>query len=153
MVASNSTQLKLDALAQQLFEVATRFSLAVPRSRRRNGDLKDIEYLTLSILQHREPLIVGDLQRQLGILPAQMSRIIRGLETRDRPLIVCRINSLDKRKIDVALTAAGRAAVQAYQAARIRALIDVLAGLSVDVLVDIQELLNRLEIALANRNC
>jgi len=127
--------------------------LAVPRSRRRNGDLKDIEYLTLSILQHREPLIVGDLQRQLGILPAQMSRIIRGLETRDRPLIVCRINSLDKRKIDVALTAAGRAAVQAYQAARIRALIDVLAGLSLDVLVDIQELLNRLEIALANRNC
>jgi hypothetical protein len=40
-------------------------------------------------------------------LPAQMSRIIRSLEARERPMIVCRINPQDKRKIDVCLTAAG----------------------------------------------
>src|SRR5262245_66398985 len=114
MVASGSGS-KLEELAHHLFDVVTRFCLSVPRSRRKAGDLKDIEFLTLSLLNQREPLIVGDIQRQLGVLPAQMSRIIRALETRDRPLISCRINSQDKRKIDVALTPAGRLAFQEYQ--------------------------------------
>ena len=34
-------------------------------------------FLTLSLLHHHDTLIVGDIQRQLGVLPAQMSRIIR----------------------------------------------------------------------------
>jgi hypothetical protein len=44
-----------------------------------------------------------------GWLP-QMSRILRFLGGRDRPLIACRINRHDKRKIDVALTEEGVAA-------------------------------------------
>src|SRR5262245_48801244 len=113
MVAASTT--RLDELAHHLFDVVTRFCLAVPRGRRRTGDLKEIEFLTLSLLNKREKLIVGDIQRQLGVLPAQMSRIIRALETRDRPLIACQINTQDKRKIDVALTPAGLAAFQEYQ--------------------------------------
>src|SRR5262249_31073412 len=81
MVAASTT--RLDELAHHLFDVVTRFCLAVPRGRRRTGDLKEIEFLTLSLLHKREKLIVGDIQRQLGVLPAQMSRIIRALETRD----------------------------------------------------------------------
>src|SRR3954468_12927994 len=113
MVATGSAA-KLEELAHRLFDVVPRFCLAVPRGRRRTGDLKEIEFLTLSLLHKREKLIVGDIQRQLGVLPAQMSRIIRALETRDRPLIACRINPQDKRKIDVALTPAGIAAFQEY---------------------------------------
>jgi CRISPR system Cascade subunit CasE len=50
-------------------------------------------------------MIVGDIQRLLGVLPAQMSRIIRSLENRDRPLIACHINPRDKRKVDVVMHA------------------------------------------------
>src|SRR3954467_8750896 len=127
MVAASTT--RLDELAHYLFDVVTRFCLAVPRGRRRSGDLKEIEFLTLSLLQQREKLIVGDIQRQLGVLPAQMSRIIRALETRERPLIPCRINAQDKRKIDVELTPAGLAAFQEYQSARVRTISDLLAQL------------------------
>src|SRR5205085_10655728 len=94
-----SEALRVDELAQKLFDVITQFCLTIPRHRRRSGDLKDVEFLTLSILSHRDMLIVGDIQRMLGVLPAQMSRIIRSLETREQPLISCRINPQDKRKI------------------------------------------------------
>jgi DNA-binding MarR family transcriptional regulator len=128
MVASGSGS-KLDELAHHLFDVVTRFCLSVPRARRKAGDLKDIEFLTLSLLHQREPLIVGDIQRQLGVLPAQMSRIIRALETHERPLIACRINAQDKRKIDVVLTPAGRAAFLEHQGARVRVLAGILSRL------------------------
>src|SRR4051794_19473204 len=150
MVASG-TGTKLEDLAHQLFDVVTRFCLNAPRSRRRAGDLKDIEFLTLSLLHQREPLIVGDIQRQLGVLPAQMSRIIRALETRDRPLIACRINAQDKRKIDVALTPAGMAAFQEYQAARVRTISSLLNHLGDDDLNDLQRLIGKLQSALDGR--
>src|SRR5215218_4696000 len=118
MVASGPG-MRLEELAQDLFNVVTQLCLAVPRGRRRSGDLKEVEFLTLSILRHHEPLIVGDIQRLLGVLPAQMSRIIRSLESRERPLIACRINPHDKRKIDVALTPDGVAAFKEYQNARV----------------------------------
>jgi DNA-binding MarR family transcriptional regulator len=143
MVVSGSGT-KFEELAHQLFDVVSRFCLAAPRSRRRAGDLKDIEFFTLSLLQQREPLIVGDIQRQLGVLPAQMSRIIRALETRERPLIACRINSQDKRKIDVVLTPAGRAAFQEHQTARVRAIAGLLGKLDDDDLDDLHRLLGRL---------
>src|SRR3954462_15253134 len=143
MVAASTT--RIDELAHHLFDVVTRFCLAVPRGRRRTGDLKEIEFLTLSLLHKREKLIVGDIQRQLGVLPAQMSRIIRALENRDRPLIACRINAQDKRKIDVALTPAGVAAFQEYQASRVRTISGLLAGLAVDDLQHLQSLLRKLQ--------
>jgi DNA-binding MarR family transcriptional regulator len=149
MVAASTT--RLDELAHHLFDVVTRFCLAVPRGRRRSGDLKEIEFLTLSLLHKREKLIVGDIQRQLGVLPAQMSRIIRALETRDRPLIACRINAQDKRKIDVALTPAGIAAFQEYQAARVRTISSLLAHLGEDDLSDLQRLIGKLQAALDGR--
>ena len=129
MVSSGAGS-KLDELAHHLFDVVTRFCLSVPRARRRQGDLKDIEFLTLSLLHQREPLIVGDIQRQLGVLPAQMSRIIRALETYEKPLIACRINPQDKRKIDVVLTPAGKAAFQEHQGVRVRVLSGILGQLA-----------------------
>ena len=143
MVAASTT--KLDELAHHLFDVVTRFCLAVPRGRRRTGDLKEIEFLTLSLLHKREKLIVGDIQRQLGVLPAQMSRIIRALETRERPLIACQINAQDKRKIDVALTPAGRSAFLDYQSERVRTIGSLLAGLSPADLDELHRLVGQLQ--------
>ena len=147
MVATE-TGTRLEELAHQVFDVVTRFCQVVPRGRKRTGDLKDIEFLTLSLLNQREPLIVGDLQRQLSVLPAQMSRIIRSLEARERPLIACRINGTDKRKIDVILTVAGRAAFLEYQTSRVRTISSLLAKLSTDDLIDVTRVLGKLHVAL-----
>jgi len=147
-MVANTTAVRLDDVAQGLFSAITQFGLATPRSRRRSGDLKEVEYLTLSLLQQHHSMIVGDIQRLLGVLPAQMSRIIRSLEARERSLIACRINPHDKRKIDVCLTPAGDKALQDYRAARIRGIVDVLAKLSEDDLEDLSRLLDKLNAAL-----
>jgi DNA-binding MarR family transcriptional regulator len=143
MVVSE-TMVRVDELGQRLFDVFTQFCLAVPRGRRRLGDLKEVEFLTLSLLRQHDTMIVGDIQRMLGVLPAQMSRIIRALETRDQPLIACRINPHDKRKIDVVLTAAGQNAFQEYQTSRISAISQLLTKMSEDDLEDLQGLLGKL---------
>jgi DNA-binding MarR family transcriptional regulator len=144
MIASG-TGIPLEDLAHRLIEVVTQLGLAVPRGRRRVGDLKEVEFLTLSILHQRDTLIVGDIQRQLGVLPAQMSRIIRSLEDRDHPLIACRINPQDKRKIDVALTPAGAKAFQDHQAARSRSVAELLGRLPEEDLDDLQRLLEKVQ--------
>ncbi|MHB1423311.1 MAG: MarR family winged helix-turn-helix transcriptional regulator [Gemmataceae bacterium] len=143
MVATG-TEMRVQELAQQLFDLIAHFCLNSPRGRRRNGDLKEVEFLTLSLLHHHETLIVGDIQRQLGVLPAQMSRIIRSLETRQHPLIACRINPQDKRKIDVALTAEGMAAFLDHQSSHIGSICNLLGKLSEDDLEDLQRLLGKL---------
>jgi DNA-binding MarR family transcriptional regulator len=140
MVATG-TEMRVQELAQNLFDLITQFCLAAPRSRRRSGDLKEVEFLTLSLLHHYETLIVGDIQRQLGVLPAQMSRIIRSLEARERPLIACRINPHDKRKIDVGLTPEGIVAFQEYQSSRIGSIFNLIGKLPEDDLDDLQRLL------------
>jgi DNA-binding MarR family transcriptional regulator len=144
MVASSSG-MNLQELAQNLFDVVTRFCLLAPQGRRRSEELKEIEFLTLSLLHRHEPLIVGDIQRQLGILPAQMSRIIRALETRERPLIACRINPHDKRKVDVVLTPEGLAAFREHQLARVRTLVHLLGRLEPEDLDGLGQLLDKLQ--------
>jgi len=131
MVATSSGG-RVEEIAQDLFEVVTHLCLAAPRGRRRPGDLKEIEFLTLAILQDHGTMIVGDIQRLLSVLPAQMSRIIRALENRQTPLIACRINPHDKRKIDVCLTEAGERALMEYQGKRLRRITDLLRDLSDD---------------------
>jgi DNA-binding MarR family transcriptional regulator len=143
MVASG-TEMRVQELAHHLDDLIAHFCMVAPRGRRRTGDLKEVEFLTLSLLQHHETLIVGDIQRQLGVLPAQMSRIIRALETRERPFISCRINPHDKRKIDVALTPEGMMAFQEYQSARIGSICSLLDKLSEDDRDDLQRLLGKL---------
>lgn len=135
---------RLEEIAQDLFEVVTRVCLTAPRGRRRSGDLKDIEYHALSILQGRGTMIVGDIQRLLGVLPAQMSRIIRSLEDRPLPFIACRINPHDKRKIDVFMTEAGEKACHDYQSVRVHRIVELLQDLSESEQESLVQLLDRL---------
>jgi DNA-binding MarR family transcriptional regulator len=139
MVASTAG-FRLEETARDLFEVVTQLGLTALRGRRRPGDLKEVEFLTLTILHERGKMIVGDIQRILGVLPAQMSRIIRSLEDRDRPLITCQINPRDKRKVDVCMTPAGEKALTEYEAVRTNRLVELIRDLPEDE----QEELNRL---------
>jgi DNA-binding MarR family transcriptional regulator len=89
-------------------------------------------------------MIVGDIQRLLGVLPAQMSRIIRSLENRERPLIACQINARDKRKVDVCLTSAGEKALLDYQATRTDRLVQILRVLPEEEQEDLNRLVDKL---------
>ena len=141
---ATGTGQRVEEIAQDLFGVVTRIGLSALRGRRRHGDLKEVEFLTLSILQAHGTMIVGDIQRLLGVLPAQMSRVIRSLEDRDRPLISCRINARDKRKIDVYLTPAGEKALLDYEGARVARLVELLHDLSDDDQDDLARLVEKL---------
>jgi DNA-binding MarR family transcriptional regulator len=129
MVATE-TIFPADQVAQGIFNLATQFCLDLPRARRRLGDLKETEFLTLVILQGQGSMIVGDIQRILGVLPAQMSRVIRSLEEREQPLISCQINPRDKRKIDVCLTVEGEKALQEHQTLYVGAINKLLTRLN-----------------------
>ena len=135
---------RVEDIAHELFQVVTQICLSTLRGRRRAGDLKEVEFLTLSLLQEHGTLIVGDIQRVLGVLPAQMSRVIRALENRERPLIQCRINPRDKRKIDVELTTTGEKALLDYQGKRVGRIVEQLSNLSDDDQDDLIRSLNKL---------
>jgi DNA-binding MarR family transcriptional regulator len=148
----SGTGVRLEEVAHGLFGLITQFCLAGSRGRRRAHGLKEVEFLTLAILHQHETRIVGDLQRLLGVLPAQMSRIIRSLEGRAQPLIACRINPQDKRKIDVCLTEAGAHAFLEYQAEHVQALTDLLRHLSDEEHEDLVRLLDKLQGVFEHRN-
>jgi DNA-binding MarR family transcriptional regulator len=139
MVASSSG-VRLEETARDLFDVVTQLGLTAMRGRRRTGDLKELEFFTLALLHEHGTMIVGTIQRTLGVLPAQMSRIIRSLESREHPLISCQINPSDKRKVDVCLTEAGQKSLQDYVTSRT----DRLVSLMRDLPEEEQEELNRL---------
>ncbi len=121
---------RIEEIAHGCFEIITQLGLTVPRGRRRgSGDLKDVEFLTLALLQDRGTMTVGDIQKVLGVLPAQMSRVIRSLEDREHSMIACHINPQDKRRIDVRLTTAGEKALHDYEASRLSRIVEVLSNL------------------------
>jgi len=109
---------QLKAFADEIFEVSTAAWKAQSRKREKlEPELSETEFLALDILAKADrPYTVGEIQREIGILPAQMSRVIRSLETKGpKPLVSCKINPTDKRKVDVELTEAGREAHQTYR--------------------------------------
>lgn len=131
-MASGLAVESLERLAQEVFELVKQLALVSPRGRRRPGDLKEGEFLTLALLQERGTMIVGEIQRELGVLPAQMSRIVRALENRDRPFILCRINPQDKRKVNVSLTEDGQRILSQYRQLRIGRILQVIQELRED---------------------
>ena len=111
----------LSRAAEEIFELAEISWLLRSRQRRKSAlELTETEFLTLDLVARHKSQTVGQLRRHVGVLPAQMSRILRSLERRgDKPLIKCEINPTDRRRIDVAITDAGRKAHRSFRDARI----------------------------------
>jgi DNA-binding MarR family transcriptional regulator len=146
-----SVDFRTEDVARGLFDLSTHLNLALVSGRRRSGDLKELEFLTLAILQDRGTLIVGDIQRLLGVLPAQMSRIIRALEQRKSPLITCGINTQDKRRIDVTITEAGTQCLRDHQATKVNRLAVLLRDLPEEERDEMIRSLERVADLLPNR--
>lgn len=110
----------LQEMAEEIFALTVMTWRERMGSRSDSNELSESQFLTLDLLAHQSPLTVGELQRSIGVLPAQMSRIIRSLESSfDRPLIRCELNPHDKRKIDVTMTAAGRKLYDEFRESRL----------------------------------
>jgi len=138
-------------LALQMFEMTKRTWLQSQREKFKGGyDLSESEFLALDALEDVPSLSVGELRRHVGVLPAQMSRIIKALEQRyDEKLVVCAINPRDKRKIDVSITPTGRRAVAAYRRAKILVSTQAIRSLSDADLDGLALILDRIEAATA----
>ncbi|MCO6437709.1 MAG: MarR family transcriptional regulator [Phycisphaerae bacterium] len=113
--ADNKTA-ALQEMAAEIFELYR--LVAIERSRRPSGndELSEAEFLTLETLARDEPLTIGEVQKRIGVVPAQMSRIVRALEVETgKGHITCNINPHDRRRVDLHLTASGRKAMQSYR--------------------------------------
>ncbi|MHC4064314.1 MAG: MarR family winged helix-turn-helix transcriptional regulator [Planctomycetota bacterium] len=111
---------QLEDLADEVFDLVRVISALRSRSRATGPEeLSESEFVALDLLTENETLTVGVIQKRLGILPAQMSRLLRALEDKNgKALVKSSINPKDRRRVDVALTDAGKAAYDRYRAAR-----------------------------------
>jgi DNA-binding MarR family transcriptional regulator len=136
----------INGLALEVFEISKHMWLLTQHEKYKGGyDLSESEFLALDALDRVTSLSVGELRRQVGVLPAQMSRIIKALEQRyDEKLVLCSINGQDKRKIDVSLTPKGRRAVAAYRRAKILGTVEALQSLSEPDLEALENILGKI---------
>jgi DNA-binding MarR family transcriptional regulator len=128
---ADSADSSMNRAAEEIFELTKISWLLRSRRRRKNAfDLTETEFLTLDLMVREPSQTVGQLRKHVGVLPAQMSRILRNLERRgDKPLIKCAINTADRRRIDVTITEAGRKAHHAFREARVSMGAETLAHL------------------------
>lgn len=140
---------ELKQFVEEIFAISKDFWTSHPTNPiRQEAELSEKEFATLDILTRADgPLAVGDIQRQIGILPAQMSRVIRLLESKDgQALISCSINQTDKRKIDVELTEAGRKAHHDYHHVRLGGIEKILSGLTAEDRDDLVRLVRKVRV-------
>lgn len=123
----------LGAMANEIFELYRLIAAARSRQPSGAGSLSEVEFLTLDLLAKQQPRTIGEIQKEVGVLPAQMSRIIRALEQQGgRGYVMCKINPQDRRRIDVELTKAGTAAYDEFRASRIGSMLHILEALGTD---------------------
>lgn len=124
---------QLEKLASEIFELTKLIYRARALTRADAIELlTETESLALELLSKNEVMSVGEIQKSVGVLPAQMSRIVRALEDKGgEAYISCSINPNDRRRIDVSLTDAGKKALQAYRNARLASIMKILSILDV----------------------
>jgi len=120
----------LEQMAEEIFAL-TVMGWRERISKQHSAELSESQFLTVDTLVHAaDTLTVGDIQRAIGVLPAQMSRIIRSLESGfDKALIRCELNRTDKRKIDVKLLPEGRKVYDDFRRVRLSKTVEILKNL------------------------
>jgi len=142
------TKATLDSMADEMYELYK--VIAAARSRQTGGpdDLSETEFLTLDLLTKEEPLTIGEVQRRVGVVPAQMSRIVRALEQQGgKGYIECKINPMDRRRIDLFITDIGHKAHDTYRAARLRTMYRVLEALDSRDRIEFMRMMNVIRLA------
>ena len=137
-------------MALDIFELYRLIAMA--RSRRPAGpdDLSETEFLTLDLLSKQQPLTIGEVQKSIGVVPAQMSRIVRALEDQGgRGYVECNINPKDRRRIDISLTSSGKISHDKYRETRLGSMRQILEVLSSDDRTHFMRILSQIRDAFA----
>ncbi|MGB2985995.1 MAG: MarR family transcriptional regulator [Phycisphaerae bacterium] len=146
------TQATLDKMAAEIFELYQLVALARMRRPSEADDLSEAEFLALDLLSKERTMTIGEVQKRVGVLPAQMSRIVRALEKEGgRGYVECSINPDDRRRIDVSLTPAGRAAYEKYRSIRLGSMYESLTVLDPDDRVHFMQMLRQIRTAFEQR--
>jgi len=117
-------------MAEEIFALFKVVAAARSRRPASSSDLSETEFLALDALAKDGPLTIGEVQKRIGVVPAQMSRIVRSLEVEGgRGYVKCKINPKDRRRIDVSLTDSGRRALAAFRHGRLASFYTVLEAL------------------------
>ncbi len=106
--------------------------IAAARSRKQTGstDLSETEFVTLDVLTKEGPLTIGEVQKRVGVAPAQMSRVVRALEVEGgRGFVECKINPKDRRRVNLTLTDAGANAFASFRHSRLSSFHTILGAL------------------------
>jgi DNA-binding MarR family transcriptional regulator len=144
------TKETLDMMASEMFDLYLLFAIARSRAPQGPDDLSEAEFLTLDVLAKEHPLTIGDVQRRIGVLPAQMSRIVRALEEQGgRGYVECSINTEDRRRVDISLTESGKAAHARFRAARMKSMYGALEALPTDDRFHFMQMMRQIRSAFA----
>ena len=122
---------EIDAMAEEVLTLSQLSAVARTRKSAATAELSEPEFMALDAVLREGTITVGDVQRRIGVLPAQMSRILRSLEKHSsgKALVESRINPDDRRRVDVTITAAGRSVHASYRRGRLSFICDFLANL------------------------
>lgn len=144
---------KLDRIAGQIFRLMIMFWVLRHKNRTTDPyDMTEAEFIALDTLTRQGTCTVGQLQKVLDVQPAQMSRIIRSLESKgSRGAVSCALNPKDKRRIDVSITAAGRRVLNDYRNRRLQASKRLLVDLTNNEQDELVKLLDRFDAIMSNR--
>ena len=146
------TQKTLDLMAAEIFELYRLIALARSRQPAGPDDLAETEFLTLDLLSREQPLTIGNVQKQIGVVPAQMSRIVRALEEQGgKGYVQCQINVQDRRRIDISLTPAGKEAYEKYRTNRLSSMYAILEVLPPDDRLHFMRILEQIRLAFEDR--
>ena len=121
----------MENMVDEMFELTKLIYAARSRQPAGPDQLSETEFLTLDRLAKEGCATIGEIQKAVGVVPAQMSRIVRALEEQGgRGFVECAINPKDRRRVDVSLTEAGKKAHEAYRTARLSTMHAVLCVLA-----------------------
>jgi DNA-binding MarR family transcriptional regulator len=135
----------LDAMADEIFELYRVIAALRSQQNRGQEDLSETEFLTLDILAKDGPMTIGEAQRRIGVVPAQMSRVVRALEeSGGKGYIECRINPEDRRRVDISLSKTGRDAHARFRTARLGSMYAVLEALPPDDRLEFMRMLRQI---------
>ena len=97
---------------------------------RNTAEVTESEFLALDYLAAAGTATVGETQGQIKVVAAQMSRLLRRLESAG--FVTADINREDRRKVDITITEAGRAVHARYRTAKLSPIIAALERLTVE---------------------
>ena len=109
---------------------------------REAAEITESEFLTLDYLSEVGTATVGETQQHIKVVPAQMSRLLRRLQSAG--LVTSGINREDRRRVDMTITESGRGVHAKYRKAKLAPIVAALERLSRDERAEFMQLVNKM---------